>query len=120
VVIRAEMNISFQLIYLNNKNIMRESTFTSYMNLTNKIFPIGIVFFVIVLLGMFLHNKFICEPKENEIQENFEFIANNENSIDKIKLINSAPGYELNLIRKDFLITDKQDISQIRTMLNDK
>lgn len=96
---------------------MKEKTFSNYIKLTNRVFPIGVILFVIVLFGMFLHDIFICEPNFKEIQDNLDYISKYENSFDKIRLIKSTPGYEVNLIMRDSIISNEQDISQIRAMI---
>ena len=96
---------------------MNERTFSTYLKLTNKILPIAVAFFVVVLLLIFLHKKIICDPRENKILENLEFIEQNDKSITQIILAQSSPGYKINLIEKDFLIENFEVISQIRTKI---
>lgn len=86
-------------------------------NYKNKI----IAFFFILIAGFLVHSllyeHFVCKPTWEKTLQNLGYIRQNENSINKIRLIKSAPGYAINLIKKDSIISDAKVISKIKEMI---
>jgi len=89
------------------------------VEIRDKAFIVGVLFFVIIWIGTAIYNKNVCTPEWVTIEENLEYIKK-PNSIERIELYKAYDYPQTNLIDDTTEITDPCDIEFIQRMINNR